>query len=87
MPSLYINIINNNHIYYSICAENRQAKRLKNVGFGVGDIAQKIANRAGDGYEADIKYMGSRVIASAYTATIEARKDNAENQTLKKVVE
>lgn len=65
----------------------RQLLKSHEMKVGVGDIAQKIANRAGDGYEADIKYMGSRVIASAYTATIEARKDNAENQTLKKVVE
>lgn len=64
----------------------RQLLKSHEMKIGVGDIAQNIATRAGSGYEADIKYMGTRVIASAYTATIEAQKDNMQNDTLRKVV-
>lgn len=53
---------------------------------GLGDIAQNIAEKAGEGYESDIKYMRTRVIASAYTATEDAMKDNDKNNTLRKAV-
>lgn len=60
-----------------------KSHEMKNI---VGDIAQNIANGAGEGYESDIKYMGTRVIASAYTATEKAMKDNKKNNTLRKAV-
>lgn len=64
----------------------RQLLKSHEMKVGLGDIAQNIAERAGDGYESDIKYMRTRVIASAYTATEEAMKDNQKNNTLKKAV-
>ena len=44
--------------------------------------AGEIASRAGQGYGSDTKQMPGRVIASAYTASEEAMKDNLENNTL-----
>lgn len=48
----------------------------------VGELAGEIAQRAGDGYASDVKMMGTRVIASAYTETRAAMKDTLENNTL-----
>ena len=45
-----------------------------------------MAARAGDGYATDVYQAGSRVIASVYTETEEAMKDNLENNTLLKAV-
>lgn len=48
--------------------------------------ADAILNRVGPGYEVS-EYQGkNRVNASVSTATTEARKDNAENNTLLKAV-
>lgn len=48
------------------------------------ELAQSIAKRAGDGYEAD-SYVGkTRVNASVYPATFEATRDNNRNNTLLK---
>lgn len=44
--------------------------------------ADRIASRAGTGYASDTKQMSSRVIASTYTASDEAMRDNLENNTL-----
>lgn len=64
----------------------RQLLKSHEMKVGLGDIAQNIASKAGEGYESDIKYMRTRVIASAYTATEEAMKDNDKNNTLRKAV-
>ncbi len=64
----------------------RQLLKSHEMKIAVGDIAQNIAARAGEGYESDIKYMGTRVIASAYTADERAMKDNKKNDTLRKAV-
>lgn len=48
------------------------------------DKAEEIAKRCGEGYAADHKYMGTRVIASVYTETPEAMRDNSNNNTLLK---
>lgn len=64
----------------------RQLLKSHEMKAGLGDIAQNIASRAGEGYESDIKYMRTRVIASAYTATEEAMQDSKENDTLRKAV-
>ena len=44
--------------------------------------ADRIAASAGQGYESDTWMGGSRVIASAFTATPRAMVDSAKNQTL-----
>lgn len=49
--------------------------------------AQRVAARANGissdgGYSSDVKQMGSRVIASAYTDTPAAMRDNGKRQTL-----
>lgn len=52
----------------------------------VETLASGIANNAGEGYNHDTKVMGTRVIASAYTANKKALKDCLENNTLLKAV-
>lgn len=49
--------------------------------------AEEIAGRCGAGYASDTKMMGTRVIASAYTDTVEAMRDNLENNTLQKALD
>lgn len=48
--------------------------------------AQKIATRAGTGYEVDTYTGSNRVNASVGTATAEAYRDNLKNNTLLKAV-
>ena len=52
----------------------------------VKEVAEQVADRAGDGYATDVYQAGTRVIASVYTETEEAMKDNLENNTLLKAV-
>jgi hydroxymethylglutaryl-CoA reductase len=52
----------------------------------VKEVAEQVAARAGDGYATDVYQTGTRVIASVYTETEEAMKDNIENNTLLKAV-
>lgn len=52
----------------------------------VKEVAEQVAARAGDGYATDVYQAGTRVIASVYTETEEAMKDNLENNTLLKAV-
>ena len=49
-------------------------------------IANQVSASAGDGYATDVYQAGTRVIASVYTETTEAMKDNQENNTLLKAV-
>lgn len=49
--------------------------------------AEQIANRAGTGYAADTKMMGTRVIASAYTDSFDAMRDNLDNNSLLRAVD
>lgn len=53
----------------------------------VSEKAEEIAARCGDGYSTDVKYMTTRVIASVFTDSEEAYKDNLENNTLLKAVQ
>lgn len=47
--------------------------------------AQEIAKRAGDGYEAaQPHHTGQRVAVNVYPATLEAARDNYNNNTLEK---
>ena len=52
----------------------------------VREWEKQVAARAGDGYATDVYQAGTRVIASVYTETEEAMKDNLENNTLLKAV-
>ena len=50
------------------------------------DYAQKVADRAGDGYELD-EYVGkNRVNVSIGAVTEEAKQDNYDNNTLLKAI-
>ena len=49
---------------------------------GLLGLAEGIRDRCGEGYEADTKQMETRVIASVYTDTEAARRDNSENNTI-----
>lgn len=49
-------------------------------------IANQVAAKAGDGYATDVYQAGTRVIASVYTETEEAMKDNLDSNTLLKAV-
>lgn len=44
--------------------------------------ASAIAQRCGAGYESDVYLTKGRAVASCYTATIKAEKDNLENNTI-----
>lgn len=48
----------------------------------ISALAQETASRAGAGYAWDLYNAGSRYIASAYTETEDAMKDNLDNNTL-----
>lgn len=48
--------------------------------------ADEIQSRLGDGYKSDYRHMESRVIASVYADTQEARKENMDNNTILKAV-
>ena len=49
-------------------------------------ISAEISGRAGEGYAADIKNMGTRLIASVYTETEDAMRDNLDNNTILKAL-
>lgn len=48
--------------------------------------AHEIAERAGDGYNYEVKQMPTRTIASVYTENEKAFSDNLKNNTLLKVL-
>lgn len=48
----------------------------------LGERAERIADAAGDGYEASTFEGKNRARASVITADFDARRDNAKNQTL-----
>ena len=60
----------------------RELLRSSEMGAIVGDLAAGISARCGEGYASDTKLMPGRVIASAYTDSAEARRDNLKNNTL-----
>lgn len=49
-------------------------------------LAEDVAGRAGEGYEASMKVTKTRVRANIYAATSEARADNEKNNTLLKAL-
>ncbi len=60
--------------------------RSQEMGACVKAEADRIAASCGEGYATDAKGMPTRQIASVYTATADARKDNHANNTLLKAV-
>lgn len=48
----------------------------------LGEKAAAIAGRCGDGYESDVYMTPGRAIASVFTATPEAARDNSKNNTI-----
>ena len=48
----------------------------------LGEKAAEIAGRCGAGYESDTYLTPGRAVASVYTATPEAAKDNLDNNTI-----
>ena len=48
----------------------------------LAEVSGTIAGRCGAGYATDQKSMGTRHIASVYTETDEAKRDNMDNNTL-----
>lgn len=54
---------------------------------GLESLAAGIAANAGEGYAADTYQTPGRVIASAYTATPEAIRNEAKNNTLLKAMQ
>ena len=48
----------------------------------LGEKAAEIAGRCGEGYESDVHMTPGRAIASVFTATPEAAKDNSKNNTI-----
>lgn len=68
-------------INYSEVGKLLRSSEMRSV---VGNAASGIASRCGSGYSSDVKNMGTRVIASAFAETDEARQDNMNNNTLLK---
>lgn len=60
----------------------RELLRSAEMGAAVGELAAGIAARCGEGYASDMKLMPGRVIASAFTDSDKAERDNADNNTL-----
>lgn len=60
--------------------------KSQEIAAAVKEVAEQVAARAGDGYATDVYQAGTRVIASVYTETEEAMKDNLDNNTLLKAV-
>lgn len=64
----------------------RQLLLSSDVADCVQKEANKVAGRAGNGYEAKVKNAVGRNIAAVYPATDEARRDLYKNNTLEKAV-
>lgn len=64
----------------------RQLLRSDEMAALVGELAEVGRARCGDGYESDTHLTPSRVVASVYTGTVEAKQDNLEHNTILKAV-
>lgn len=60
----------------------REMLRSEEMGAVLAEKASEIAARCGTGYEYDTHMTPGRVIASVFTATPEALKDNSANNTI-----
>lgn len=70
-------VLNRKNVMNSI----RKSSEMREL---LNSITSDIRDKCGDGYATDIKYMPTVVIASVYTATPEAYRDNLQNNTLLK---
>jgi hypothetical protein len=52
----------------------------------VKSYADKAADRLGEGYKSRYKHMGTRVVASVFTTTDEAKRENMDNNSILKAV-
>lgn len=64
----------------------RQLLRSAEISGIVQEVASDSQKRCGDGYDTDTHVTPSRVVASVFTATRDAKQDNIENNTLLKAV-
>lgn len=64
----------------------KQFLHSREVAECVKNYADKAADRLGEGYKSDYKHMPTRVIASVYTDTDEARRQNLQENSLLKAV-
>lgn len=64
----------------------KQFLHSREVAKCVKNYADKAADRLGEGYKSDYKHMPTRVIASVYTDTDEARQQNLQENSLLKAV-
>lgn len=64
----------------------RQLLKSSEMAQVVGEYAETVASRCGVGYATDEKQMPTRVVASVYTESDEAIKDNSDNNTLLKAL-
>lgn len=60
----------------------RELLRSGEMGGIVSGLAGAAAARCGVGYASDQKLMPTRVVASVYTETAEAMRDNLQNNTI-----
>lgn len=70
-------------VNYSQVGALLRGAEVKNM---VDQEASSIASRCGDGYGHDTKSMGTRVIASVYTESYNAMRDNLNNNTILKAL-
>ena len=63
-----------------------QLLKSNELSMGLANLATQIEARCGEGYEHEVKEMGTRVIASVYTATPKAMASNMKHNTLLKAV-
>lgn len=58
----------------------------KGMAAAVKSYADRAADTLGEGYKSEYRHKPSRVIASVYADTQEARRDNSENNSIIKAV-
>lgn len=62
----------------------REFLKSESVRGMLGEKAQEIAKRCGDGYGSDTYDTPGRVVASVFTDSDEAKRDNSDNNTILK---
>lgn len=65
----------------------RELRKSPEMEAGLRDMARFIASGCGDGYFSDVYQAKTRAIASVYTGTSAAMKDNAKNNTILKAMQ
>ena len=65
----------------------RELRSCPELSAELSSIASGIAARAGEGYSSDVRQMSTRLVASAYTDTAEAMKEEFKNNNLLKAMQ